>query len=173
MGLGQTLLTIMALMLMGRLILSVNTMTLDTGYTKDIAEYRITATSLGASKLEEAEGLAFDEKTVGGEVSLATNLTASASLGKDAGESTEDTFNDIDDYNNYNKVDTLRAVFNIGIKVEYVKVVSNVVTVSTAQTFTKRITVKVTSDYLTDYSVEPPRRDTLSFQKILGYWYFR
>jgi hypothetical protein len=60
MGLGQTMLTIMALVLLGRIVLSINTTTLDVGFTKDMAEYRITATSLGTSMLEQTSALAFD-----------------------------------------------------------------------------------------------------------------
>lgn len=175
MGLGQTLLTIMGLILMGRLILSINTTTLDVGFTKDMSEYRITGTSLGTSMLEKASNLAYDEKSVDAAISSTSGFTSASSLGRESGETNENTFDDIDDYNNYTSTDTLSssATFRTKGKVEYVSVISNVITVSSSPTYAKRLTVEVTSDYLIDYSVNPPRPDTLRFQQIFSYWYFR
>lgn len=169
------MLTIMALILMGRMILSVNTTTLDVGFTKDMSEYRITATSLGTSMLEKASNLAFDEKSVDAEISATSGLTAAASLGKETGETTESKFDDIDDYNNYVSIDTLStsATYKSRVTLVYVLISSNVISVSASQTYSKRMTVDVTSDYLVDYSVNPPRPDTLRFQQIFSYWYFR
>lgn len=169
------MLTIMGLILMGRLILSINTTTLDVGFTKDMSEYRITGTSLGTSMLEKASNLAFDEKSVDAEIAATSGLTANASLGKDASETTESTFDDIDDYNNYVSIDTLStsATFKSRVTVQYVSITSNVISTSATQQYSKRLTVDVTSDYLVDYSVNPPRPDTLRFQQIFSYWYFR
>ncbi|MFZ4619041.1 MAG: hypothetical protein ACOYNS_00670 [Bacteroidota bacterium] len=175
MGLGQTLLTIMGLILMGRLILSINRTTLDTGFTKDMAEYRITGTSLGTSMLEKASNLAFDEKSVDAAILVVSGFTVNGSLGKDAGETTEITFDDIDDYHNYVSVDTLStsATFKSRVTVQYISVAANVISVSATQQYAKMLTVDVTSDYLIDYSVSPPRPDTLRFKEIFSYWYFR
>lgn len=175
MGLGQTMLTIMGLILMGRLILSINTTTLDTGFTKDLSEYRITGTSLGTSMLEKASNLAFDERTVDMEITLASSLTANGSLGTDVGESTESQFDDIDDYNNYSVTESLAgsATFKTRVTVQYVSIASSVISVSGTQQFAKLLTVNITSDYLVDYSVNPVRPDTLRFQQIFSYWYFR
>lgn len=174
MGLGQTLLTIMALMLMGRLILSVNTTTLDVGYSKDLAEYRIVATSLGTSMIEQSNALAFDEMTVDTNVTSATQLTPYASFGPDAGETFE-TFDDIDDFNGFVKHDTLQGVtYQSKVKVEYLAVTPpSTMTVTTSKTYSKRITVDVTSPYLLDYTKSPPVQDTIRFQTIYSYWYFR
>lgn len=180
MGLGQTLLTIMSLMLMGRLILSVNTTTLDVGFSKDMSEYRIAATSLGTSMIEQSNALAFDEKTVDTTITSTTQLTAAASFGPD-GTETLSTFDDIDDFHNYVKLDTLQGVdYRSRTRVEYMATspISTTLpitslTVTTTNTYNKRITVEVTSPYLIDYSVDPPRPDTLRFQTIYSYWYFR
>jgi hypothetical protein len=177
MGLGQTLLTIMSLMLMGRLILSTNTGTLNAGYTKDLAEYRITATSLGTSMLEYANALAFDKATADTFVTASriNELTASNSLGPETGEVDPSTFNDIDDYNNFYKIDTVAnsAIFRTDVSVEFVNVTSGSISATSSKTFNKQITVKVTSNYLVDYSTDPPKRDTLKFRSIYSYWYFR
>jgi hypothetical protein len=180
MGLGQTLLTIMALMLMGRLILTVNRTTLETGSVKDIAEYRITATSLGTSLLEYANDLSFDEATVDTFLTTAqsSSLTAAASFGPDAGESTYMTFDDIDDYQGYVKVDSIpnSAIFYTTAQVEYLSVTPpSTVTVTTTKTWNKMITIFVTSPAMVDYEIDPvtPRPDTLKFVSVFSYWYFR
>ena len=181
MGLGQTLLTIMALMLMGRMILSMNTTTLDAGFTKDMSEYRITATSLGTSLIESANSLAFDEATVDTFLlsTQASSLTASSSLGADAGETDYTLFDDIDDYNDYTRVEKTpdSVEFDISATVQYVDISSNVISTTTTKTFNKLLTVHVTSPFIVDYtkldSLEQPVRDTITFRTIYSYWYFR
>ncbi|MFA6540378.1 MAG: hypothetical protein WCT99_02155 [Bacteroidota bacterium] len=159
---------------MGRLILSINTTTLDVGFTKDMSEYRIAATSLGTSMLEKANALAFDEKTVDAAVSATTALTSASYLKAETGELTEDNFDDIDDYNNFIKYDTLSGViYKTRVKVEYVDIVSNIISSSSSQKFNKKISVYITSDYLLNYSTQVPTADTLYFQSVFSYWYFR
>jgi hypothetical protein len=177
MGLGQTLLTIMALMLMGRLILTVNTTTLDAGFTKDMSEYRITATSLGTSLLEHANSLSFDEATVDTFLlaSQIASLTAAASFGPETGETTYSLFDDIDDFHNFSRIDTLEnsAIFKTRGYIQYLQISGSIMSTTTTKTFNKLVTVYVTSDYLVDYSVDPPRPDTLTFKSVFSYWYFR
>lgn len=177
MGLGQTLLTIMALMLMGRLVLNVNGTTLDAGFAKDMAEYRITATSLGTSMLESANSLAFDEATVDTFllVTEVGSLTDKALFGADSGETNYTLFDDVDDFHDYSRIDTVQnsAIFKVQGKVDYLDVSGNTLSVTSAKRFNKLITVYVTSDYLVDYSVDPPKPDTLVFKSIFSYWYFR
>ncbi len=175
MGLGQTMLTILALILMGRIIISVNTTTLDVGFTKDMAEYRITATSLGTSMLEQSSALAFDENTVDSSATSTSTLTPKASFGTDATETSVDLYDDIDDYNNYTKIDTLSnsGIFKTRVFVTYVDIVGSDVVSTTTKTFSKEVSVEITSDYLVDYSVTPNRPDTLRFKQIFSYWYFR
>ncbi len=165
---------------MGRLILTVNRTTLETGSTKDVAEYRITATSLGTSLLERAQDLAFDEATVDTFLTAAqiSSLTAAANFGADAGETSYNLFDDIDDFHNYIRVDTIpnSAIFVSTAKVQYLNVTPpSTMTVTTSKTFNKVITVFVTSPYMVDYSVNPtnPVQDTLKFQSVFSYWYFR
>lgn len=163
MGTGQTLLTIMAMMMLSRLVLSVNTSSSMSGEAIQMAAYRITATSLGTSMIEEATGMAFDAKsdTVG--ISNPSNF--SSTLGKETGEVYPD-FDDFDDFNNLTKVDSLKgsAIFTTKCKVEYVSITNNVITVSNSQTYSKRITVNVYSNSMSD---------TLKFYSIYSYWFFR
>ena len=86
MGTGQTLLTIAAMMMLSRMVLAVNNNNAQSGGSIEMAAYRITGTSLGLSVIEEATGLAFDEKsdTVG--ISNPSSFTAVNKLGPDNGE---------------------------------------------------------------------------------------
>ncbi|MFA6469800.1 MAG: hypothetical protein WCW35_12935 [Bacteroidota bacterium] len=175
MGLGQTLLTILALVLMGRVVISTNTTTLDAGFTKDMAEYRISATSLGTSMLEQSSAMAFDEATVDSGTTNASSLTVAASFGADATESSEELYDDIDDYHNFTKIDSLEhsAIFKTTVSVTYVTVSGSDVVATTTRSFSKQVTVDITSDYLVDYSVTPAQPETLRFKQIFSYWFFR
>ena len=181
MGLGQTLLTILSLMLMGRLILTINSTSFDTGFVKDMAEYSISATSLGTSMLEKAEAMAFDNKTAnGGTIQNPTNLTAPGDLKAETADgevaTDESTFDDVDDYNGFTRNDTVGgATFTTFVAVEYdsVNAITKQVVKSSTQTFSKKITVKVTSPYLVNYAKDPPVQDTLRFEKMHSYWYYR
>ncbi len=163
MGTGQTLLTIMAMLMLSRLILSVNTNTAQNGASIEMAAYRITASSLGFSIIEEASGLAFDQ------ASVASNITATSQLSTTLGPETGEVypnFNDFDDFNGLVKIDTVAnsAVFKTTVVVQYVTVSGSSIVVSSTPTYSKQITVKVSSVSMSD---------TLIFQDVMSYWYFR
>jgi hypothetical protein len=165
MGTGQTLLTIMAMMMLSRMILAVNNGNAQSGGSVEMAAYRVTATSLGTSVIEEATGLAFDQNsdTVG--ISSVSNFTLATKLGPETGE-VYPHYNDFDDFNGLHKIDSLQgsAVFITDVTVQYVNISSNVISASTTQTWNKQMTVKVSSKWLPD---------TLVFTAIMSYWYFR
>ncbi|HTX20144.1 MAG TPA: hypothetical protein VMG34_15950 [Bacteroidota bacterium] len=165
MGTGQTLLTIMAMLMLSRMALSINQSNAQSGSAVEMAAYRITATSLATSMIEEAQGLAFDQKsdTVG--ISNVSNFTPANLLGPDAGE-VYPAYNDCDDFNGLHKVDSLQgsAVFVTDVKVEYVTITGSTITAATTQTYNKRITVMVSSKFLPD---------TVKFYNIFSYWFFR
>jgi len=195
MGLGQTLLTIMALMLMGRLILSTNTLTLDTGMMKDLAEYRIAATSFGVSRLEKIESKRFDESSTDTiEVYTTAELTPYGSFGpgNESGESAdESTFDDVDDFHSVVHIDTINGIpYQDSVVVEYDTLFYSAgppeimrIDRTTNRSFNKRIAVFVTGPYLIDYTTlidadgdgeeDDPKPDTLRFERIVGYWYMR
>jgi len=167
MGLGQTLLTILAMAMLGTLMLTVNTNTMDSGDSLEQSEYRIMASSLGISMLERASGLSFDENTVTGEVTATTMLTST--LGAEGGES-EATFDDFDDYNGFSKwvlgnaITFRSADYHLTSTVDYVTVSSNQVVASGGRTYHKRLQIQVTSPFM---------QDTLRFSTVYSYWYFR
>ncbi len=167
MGLGQSLMSIMALGLLGTVLLIMNTNTLDSGSSVETSEYLIMANSLGISQLERASGLAFDENTVTGNVASPTGLTLL--LKRELGE-TEATFDDFDDYNGFAKVITGDSIFFrsadflIRDSVDYVTISGNAVVSSASRTYHKRLRVWVSSPFM---------RDTLQFATVYSYWYFR
>jgi hypothetical protein len=152
-------------------MLGVNRNTADNGSVIERTEYEIMATSIGISAIERATGLAFDENTVNADVSAATSCTPLASLGPDIGETSDSTYDDFDDYNNLNKVinpdgaSTMQtAEFRLRGRVQYVQMSGDSVVNSVGQTYHKLLTVRVWSKSMTD---------TLTFQTIYSYWYFR
>jgi hypothetical protein len=170
MGLGQTLLSVFALALLGTVILMMNNTVMDSGSAIESTEYMIMATSLGISQIESASGKAFDENTVSSDVSAVTAL--STSLGTNTGESwaNPNTFDDYDDYNGYNKwvngdtVTFRSANYFVRDSVDYVQITGNTVVTSASRTYHKRLRVWVSSPFM---------KDTLKFQSIYSYWYFR
>jgi len=169
MGLGQSLLSVLAMALLGTIVLGLNRNTADNGTVIERTEYEIMATSLGTSIVERATGLAFDENTVNSDISAATSCTPLASLGPEIGE-VDSTYDDFDDFNGYNKLvkgDSLKfksADYHILGTVQYVQVSGDSISVSAGQTYNKLLTIKVWSSFMPD---------TLKFQTIYSYWYFR
>ena len=167
MGLGQMLLSVLAMALLGSVLLMMNTSTLDAGSSVEATEYVIMGSSLGVSQMEQALGKAFDEKTVSSDVTSESQL--SATLGKDGSE-TETTFDDFDDYNGFTKTivgDSVffrSATYVIRDSVDYVTISGNAVVPSVSRTYHKRLRVWVSSAYM---------QDTLKFQTIYSYWFFR
>ena len=167
MGLGQTLLSVAALALLGTAILMMNNTVLDSGSAIETTEFVIMATSLGISQIESASGKAFDEKTVASDISSVTSLTAA--LGKETGE-TEATFDDYDDFHGFSKwvngdtVNFRSANFFIKDTVDYVTISGNSIVKSAGRTYHKRLRVWVSSPFM---------NDTLTFSSIYSYWYFR
>jgi len=167
MGLGQMMLSVFALALLGTAILMMNNTVMDSGSAIETTEYFIMATSLGISQIESASGKAFDENTVSSDISSEASLTVN--LGKETGE-TEATFDDYDDFNGFSKwvngdtVNFRSANFFIKDSVDYVTVTGNTVVGSSARTYHKRLRVWVSSPFM---------KDTLKFSSIYSYWYFR
>jgi hypothetical protein len=170
MGLGQIMLSILALGMFGRIMLGVNTNSADHNEAIKTSEYLIMGTSLGTSLLERAQGLSFDEQTITADVSTPASL--STTLGAEGGEGVggENLFDDFDDYNNFAKTvqgDSVffkTATFTVNSFVDYVDISGGTIVTSGARTYHKRLRVVVAS---------PNMEDTLRFSTVYSYWYFR
>jgi MSHA pilin protein MshD len=163
MNTGQSLLSIGALLLLSLTILRVNNGILSSDTVLQNSKIGVLATSLGTSLIEEANRKSFDAASVGEAIIDKKMLTPPYLLGPDGGE-TPDTYNDFDDYNGYVKADT---VFNIDLrmacKINYVEP-NNVDGIKFAKTWHKKITVSISSSFISD---------TLLFSSVYSYWHFR
>jgi hypothetical protein len=125
-------------------------------------EAYITASALGQSMFDRILTKGFDQKSIGKSFTTPDSLTAVGSIGPDTGESSVNLFNDVDDYKNYVKLDTMGilGVFRTRVDVRYVQKF-NPDNNSSVRTFTKRIDVFVTNMYV--------RGDTLKFKYAVTY----
>jgi hypothetical protein len=172
MGLGQTMMTVLAMGMLATVMLTVNTNSGDNNQAVQMSQYRIMAASLATSTLERATGLAFDEATVSSDVPGTSSFTDPGALGVETTEvdSVENTFDDFDDYAHFHKKvkgDTVffrSADFYVWSWVDYVTILGDSVSHSANKTYNKRIMVFVTSPYM---------NDTLRYSTLYSYWYFR
>ena len=161
MNLGESLLSIGAIVLLSIIILGTNNTIISTGNSLNESKFDILATSIGTSIIEEASNKAFDENTIDTTASKTTELTVK--LGPE-GE-TRHYFDDFDDYNGYTGSDSTMpsAIFNYRCKVEYVTS-GNPDNVSSPRTWDKKLTVYITSNSMSD---------TVKLSTVFSYWYFR
>ena len=149
----QSFLSIGAMGLLALISLNFNTTLLENRTTEIENKVYLTAFSLADDMIEEIKQKAFDEQTVVFRAINPEELTSPSKFAPevlDAGESNNpSTWDDIDDYNGYRKSISLPHVENYTVmsQVEYV-LGSNQDQASLSQTFFKRITVRVTSPYL-------------------------
>lgn len=121
----------------------------------------ITATGIGQSLLEEIQLKVFDENTIDSVVTDVNSLTSPLYLKNESGESTQYLYDDIDDYNGYKHLDTLQrlGVFTTDVLVYYVETM-NPDEKLTSKTFSKRIDIAISNEYLLDAVV---------FSKVISY----
>ncbi len=110
----------------------------------------VTGTGLAQSLIDEISTKSFDAKTALKSYTTPDSLTSPGSLGPESGETSASQFNDVDDYNNYVRQDTLvMGVFTSKVKVKYAQRM-NPNQYSSVRTFSKRIDIYVTNTYLPD-----------------------
>lgn len=150
MGGIQTFLSVGAMVLFAILALNLNRTIINSEEQKIDAEVVSTATALGQNMINEINKYAFDEGTKTFPVYDANLLTNVASLGPESGEVLS-TYDDVDDFNNYTKVDSTGRLgaFNLKIKVNYVDENSQNTIVS-VKSRAKRIEVAVFSQFRSD-----------------------
>jgi|BarGraIncu00222A_1022003.scaffolds.fasta_scaffold71747_1 MSHA pilin protein MshD len=186
MGSHQMVLSVLAMLLLSISILTVNRQTLTTNDTMMSSRYGLMALSLANSIIQDASGLAFDEKTVvqGSSVNSVSQLTASTALGLDSGESASNpnSFDDFDDYNCYRttpKTDVIivdatvtpnkTMTFYSLCRVDYVDG-TNPSNVMTTQTWHKRLMISVYSNDIKDPWTGLV--DTLKLSTVYSYYYY-
>ena len=146
----NSFLSIGAMALLALISLRFNATLLENRTTEIENKVYLTAFSLADDQIEEIKQKAFDEKTVEWKAIPADQLSPAESFGVfDPGESTVNDFDDIDDYNAYQKSVSLPHVENYSVTstIDYVLATDQDV-ISNTQTYFKRVTVLVTSPYL-------------------------
>ena len=146
----NSFLSIGAMALLALISLRFNATLLENRTTEIENKVYLTAFSLADDQIEEIKQKAFDEKTVEWKAIPADQLSPAESFGVfDPGESTVNDFDDIDDYNGYQKSVSLPHVENYSVTstIDYVLATDQDV-ISNTQTYFKRVTVLVTSPYL-------------------------
>lgn len=176
MNTGQTILTIVAIVLLGTNVVSINRTFTQHGAVLQQTEIGLFGVSLGTSLLEEARGKAFDKYSLEGFPQLLTQLTPVDSLGPEPGELRAD-YNDFDDYNMMKggptrdsivvRADTIRIpdvdTFIRWSKVCYVDT-SNPNLYRNYRTWMKKLTVYVKGG---------ASQDTLQLSYLFSNWSFR
>jgi MSHA pilin protein MshD len=167
MGTGQMMLTIGAMLLLSTVILNMNNIFLSTTNSMLNDKLTIVAASLAESKINHAKSLDFDEKA--GSRTSPNFFTSPGNLGVD-GE-VYSTFDDFDDYNNYMSIDTVYEIpFNVECRVEYINIFSDGTSSSSAsQTYCKKMTVKVTSQFMMD-PFDETKQDTIQVSSLRSWW---
>jgi hypothetical protein len=163
MNTGQTLLTIVAIVLLGSNVISINRSFTQHGVILQHTEIGIFGVSLAMSVIEEAQGKAFDQNSVDS-LLLSTN-ELSSTLGKEGGETDRSTFNDFDDYHTWRDTVSIEGVdtFYRWARVVYVDT-ANIGGSSGSRTWHKKLTVFVKGTNA---------QDTLQLGYIFSYWSFR
>jgi hypothetical protein len=185
MGTGQMMLSMLAVVLLGTTILSVNRNSLNQGTILRQTELGIYAVSLATSYIQKASSLDFDEKTVGGLIyitvpmpqppSIPTNcLKPPDSLGTDAGENKteDDTFDDFDDYKGYSRDTLITGVdqFRVSTDVYYVNNRPPYTKVTANRTWLKQMDIKVSNSIDRKTYTGQTGTDTIRLSYIMGFY---
>jgi hypothetical protein len=146
----HSFLTIGAMALLAMISLRFNATLLENRTTEIENKVYLTAFSLADDLIEEIKQKAFDEETVEWRAITADQLTSVDAFGPlDPGENSVYDFDDIDDYHGYQKEVSLPHAENYTVTctVNYVTATNQDI-ISSTQTFFKRVTVQVTSPYM-------------------------
>lgn len=165
MNLGQSLLSIGALLLLSLTVLRVNNTILQTDTIMNESKFGILATSIATSLIEKASKKSFDANTFEDAVSDLSGLTPASGLGPGIGETTPENFNDFDDFDGYTEqISTLpSATYDVDCEVCYINPSNPNGKIST-QSWHKKMTVTVSS---------PFSQDTVKLSTVFSYWHFR
>jgi len=162
----QMILTIGAMILLGSVIIMVNSNILTTEDVLYDSNFEILATSISSSIIEEANKKYYDDATDTTVVTLKNDFTAPDDLGIETGEDPKDiqTWDDFDDFNGYTYSDSSMpsAIFDVKCEVVYVDP-SDINKASNSKEWSKKIIVKVSSVSM---------KDTIVQSSIFSYWWY-
>ena len=173
MNTGQSILTILAMLLLSILVLRVNNTFLSTGSVLSQSKLGMIAISIANSRLAEIKSKAFDEYTAQGNIpddNYQTELTQPNHLNKEGSEAYPN-FDNIDDYNGFTHDDTIQVqaemkpeIFHDSCSVVYVTSDNPNQVSSSIPTYNKKVTVFVTHKLLPE---------TIKISSVYSYWNFK
>ncbi len=146
----QSILALGGMIILALISMRFNSSVMQTSSSDFENKVYMTSFSIADNLIEEIKSKSFDQATVNFPTTNTASLTPPADLGPDSGE-VYPYYNDVDDYNGFK--DTTAAPYfekyYISCSVEYVTS-SNPDVASPIQTFYKKVTVTVKSDYLSN-----------------------
>lgn len=162
---GQMLITIAAISLIVLTILNFNKSSLNTQENLDYNKEYISTVTAAQSLLDEISGKAYDENIING-ASISSALGFSSTLAPESGEAYPN-FDDIDDFNNFSKKDSIMnlGIFNFKVKINYV---NDNLENSSSCTYHKKVTIKVTDNTLKNPFTN--KLDTIQISTVLSQW---
>jgi hypothetical protein len=164
MNLGQMLLVVLALALLATAQLMINSSILRASLVNMDSEARVDAISIAQATADEINSKSFDSATVSKVVHFLTELTPTSRLGREARlvelavpipdvepYQSKTGFDDIDDYNNYSRIDTSFHLgpFQVKSYVSYADPNNPTYTI-TSRSWYKKITVVVKHPNMVD-----------------------
>ncbi len=146
----QMILVIGGLVLFSILIINVNRSISGSEDQEISTEFISTATAVGQSLINEISAKSFDESTTTNPTADINLLTHADLLGPESGETLE-SFNDVDDYNNYFKIEQTPRTgnFDVNVDVNYVNE-GNFSSIINTVSRVKRVRVAVKSTFMPD-----------------------
>ncbi len=183
MNLGQSMMVIVAMALLGFLALSANSSVMESTDISDSSDFGVTAVSLATSIIQEAMAKDYDQKvSTTGNVSDSSTFTPVAQLGRDAGEKYRDPYHDFNDFDDFNNlficytspldptpepgadstviIPGIRARYLLHVRIDYVSS-DSLMRVLPYPGWNKRIIVSVT---------RPISTDTIKIPAVMSYW---
>ena len=164
MNTGEMLLAAGGIMLMAFVFLNVNKGFENADEVLLTSKLNVIATSLAASIIEEASGKSFDERSIGAQLENRNDLSKPHKLGTDEEDQNYPDFDDFDDFNEFFDTTSIVGInYRIDCVVDYVDENDPEVVLSD-ESWLKKITVHVSSPYMTD---------TVSLSYVYSYFFFR
>lgn len=142
----QSMLAIGAMVILSLTSLTFNSAVRENSITEIENKVALTAFSLADDLIEEIKQKDFDQNTIDFQAIAVNQLTSANSLGPGGTESWPN-FNDIDDYNNFQKQVSAPHAENYSVtcEVNYVDTDGNILT---TQSYYKQVKITVTSPYM-------------------------